>query len=137
MDHCTRHFPLLGKLLRSLPLADVVSVLSAKSCGEDASYERLEWLGDAVLKLVQTEVILKSTLLRKWIKNMHEGNLDAIRSFLGSNNRLTEICKHLGIDRFIMTAPLNNRQWTPSPLELFPATDMPSFLADGKVCAGK
>lgn len=35
--------------------------------------------GDAVLKMIQTESLLKSTELRDWLKFLHEGDLSTIR----------------------------------------------------------
>lgn len=115
---CSERFPVLGRCLASASPEDVVGLLSAKSCTDQCSYERLEWLGDAVLKLVQTDAIMKSTGLRDWVSNMHEGDLDSIRSVMGSNSRLYLMCKRTGFDRFIRTEKLERGRWTPASLEL-------------------
>jgi dsRNA-specific ribonuclease len=118
IEHTSKILPILSGFLRGLPLTEVVSVLSAKSCQENASYERLEWLGDAVLKLVQTDSIIKSKHLRDSVRQIDEGSLDCLRSMLGSNDCLARRCKRLGIDRFIMTTSLSRSHWLPTPLAL-------------------
>lgn len=49
-----------------------MEALTAKSCGIEAiNYDRLEWLGDAVLKLLQTDALLKW----QYTSYLHEGNI--------------------------------------------------------------
>jgi dsRNA-specific ribonuclease len=78
--HCNAHMPRLGECLSKLPLEKVTQALTAKSCTEEGSYEKLEWLGDAVLKLVQTDSLLQSKDLSQWIEFLHEGDLSILRS---------------------------------------------------------
>jgi ERCC4-related helicase len=78
--HCHTNLPILGACLAGLSISKVVAVLTANSCGEDDSYERLEWLGDAVLKLVQTDALIKSIDHSVWMENLHEGDLSCVRS---------------------------------------------------------
>lgn len=59
-------------------------------------YERLEFLGDAVLKLAA------SCLLYKKYKDLPEGQLSKIRSFLVSDNFLAEFSFNLGIDKYLI-----------------------------------
>lgn len=56
-------------------------------------YERLEFLGDAVLKLVV------SSILYKKFPDAHEGDLSKIRSIVVSDYILSNISKKLGIDK--------------------------------------
>lgn len=118
-DFCVERFPALGRSLTSAQPEDVVGLLSAKSCSDQCSYERLEWLGDAVLKLVQTDAIMKSKSLRDWVANLHEGDLDSIRSVMCSNAYLHSMCKSTGCDQFIRTERLERGIWTPTSLELY------------------
>lgn len=131
--YCCSHLPYLGSLLSTLKVEDIAAALTAPSCADSANYELQEWLGDAVLKMVQTEVLVKSTNLKQWISCFHEGFLSIARSGMGSNKRLEKIAKALGIHRFIQTRPLSRMAWTPSPL----ARENPSMtlLANGKTCA--
>jgi ERCC4-related helicase len=80
ITHCRTNLPILGACLAGLPISKVVAILTASSCGEDDSYERLEWLGDAVLKLVQTDALIKSVDHSLWTQNLHEGDLTCARS---------------------------------------------------------
>ena len=57
------------------------------------SYERLEFLGDAVLKLIT------SNLLYKKYPEYDEGNLSKIRSILVSDADLSNIAKDIGLDK--------------------------------------
>ena len=76
---CKINLPVLGSCLEQLPHETVATALTAKSCGMDVSYEKLEWLGDAALKMIQTESLLKSIELRNWIRSLHEGDLSLLR----------------------------------------------------------
>jgi len=80
LDFCEKRFPTFSNLLPSIPINEVMAALTTKSCLLDSNYEKLEWFGDAVLKMVQTDCLLKSTDLRKWIKFLHEGHLTKLRS---------------------------------------------------------
>ena len=57
-----------------------MTALTAVSCSEEASYEKLEWLGDAVLKVVQTQSLIYSRDFSRWIELLHEGDLSTLRS---------------------------------------------------------
>ena len=46
-------------------------VLTTKSCKDLANYEKLELVGDAVLKMVQTDVLIKSIELTDLTANLH------------------------------------------------------------------
>jgi dsRNA-specific ribonuclease len=137
INHCSVHLPRLGAVLSKLQIHEVVTVLTAKACNQPDDYEVLEWLGDAVLKMVQTDVIIKSAELKDWIANLHEGFLSQTRSFLGCNKQLAIYAKTLGIDRFIMTSALSRENWVPVPLELYSSASgvVPRCNADGKTCA--
>jgi endoribonuclease Dicer len=100
-------------------------------------------LGDAVLKLVQTDSLLRSSDLQNWIKNSHEGDLDIIRSELGSNMALKEKCLDLKFNKYVLTANLARGKWSPASLELYSSTvDSGEIIqgsengtASGKTCA--
>ena len=82
VEHCSDNLPILGAHLKSISKNSfdvVLEALTAKSCViEDINYDKLEWLGDAVLKLIHTDALLHSKDLRKWVSYLHEvsnGNL--------------------------------------------------------------
>ena len=124
VKYCQEQLPCLGSVVSNLPESSVLPVLTSQSCSGEVSYERLEFLGDAVLNLICTDVSLRSKKLLTWVCNLREGELDALRSELCCNKRLTSACRKLGIDQFLLTSALSRGKWTPSALKL--------FVSDGK-----
>ena len=57
--HCQRNYEVLGECLSRAGPNSVMEVLTTKACRMPQDYERLEWLGDAVLKMVQTDSLLQ------------------------------------------------------------------------------
>ena len=87
--------------------------------------------------MAQRDSLINSTELGSWIRNLPEGYLNAARSFMGSNGNLTNACKKLNLDSFILTVSLSRGLWTPVSMTLLDG-DKPvnlSIIADGKVCA--
>ena len=80
LEHCRANIPALGQFFSKLPIESVMIALTAKSCSLEESYEKLEWFGDAVLKLVQTDSLLMSSELQQWVAFLHEGDLSTLRS---------------------------------------------------------
>ena len=132
IEHLEQHLPKLSSLLKSLCLDEVIQVLSTKSCSEVRNHEILEWLGDAVLKLIHSETLMKFSKHDTLIGNAHEGILNSLRSGMGCNKRLESTCKRLGINYFILNSPLGRATWSPHPLQLHPPC---SSVLDGKCCA--
>lgn len=60
------------------------------------NYERLEFLGDAVLKLCVSDILYKK------FPTYLEGDLTKIRSIIVSDNTLAEIAKKIGLSQLIM-----------------------------------
>ena len=60
------------------------------------SYERLEFLGDAVLKLTASDILYKK------YPDYTEGQLSKLRSFLVSDNILSELSLELGLNKFLL-----------------------------------
>lgn len=61
-----------------------------------ANYERLEFVGDAVVKLAAGEFLYNQ------YPDVSEGELSAIRSILVSDRLLAQIAKSYGIDRYLV-----------------------------------
>jgi hypothetical protein len=78
--HCGANLPCLGRYLERVPRSSIVEALSAKSARLEKSYDRFEWLGDAVLKILQTDALLQTPELRQWVQCLHEGDLTKLRS---------------------------------------------------------
>ena len=80
VGHCVANLPRLGGVLEKLAPEVVIMAMSAKVADYGQNYEQLEWLGDAVLKLVQTDCLLQSPELKMWISCLHEGDLSTLRT---------------------------------------------------------
>merc|ERR1711957_800581 len=117
--HCSDTFPKLGKYMHQIKIDKIIEVITAKSCGLSVSYDRLEYLGDAVLKLLQTDALINSQdeNLKNWICCLHEGDLSLLRSAMGSNDRLKDVTQSAGFSTFILTKALGRGVWVPSGLE--------------------
>ena len=80
ITHCETHIPTLGSGFRKMDLSRVALAITAKSCNPDENYDTWEWVGDAVLKLLQTDSILRSPKFKHFVKFLHEGDLSMLRS---------------------------------------------------------
>jgi ribonuclease-3 len=70
--------------------------LTDPTASSTANYERLEFVGDAVVKLAAGEFLYKQ------YPGVSEGELSAIRSILVSDRLLAHIAKSYGIDRYLI-----------------------------------
>lgn len=70
--------------------------LTDPTASATANYERLEFVGDAVVKLAAGEFLYRQ------YPDVSEGELSAIRSILVSDRLLAEIAKSYGIDRYLI-----------------------------------
>lgn len=68
------------------------------------SYERLEFLGDAVLKLTVSDVLFKK------YPDYPEGNMSKIRSIVVSDATLFDICEKIGLSKLIILAKHEEKQ---------------------------
>ncbi|MBO5384803.1 ribonuclease III [bacterium] len=71
---------------------------------ETQCYERLEFLGDAVLKLTISDVLFKR------YPDSREGELSKIRSILVSDNTLADIAKNNGLQQLIIMSKHEEKQ---------------------------
>mmetsp|Transcript_3985 Transcript_3985/g.5196 ORF Transcript_3985/g.5196 Transcript_3985/m.5196 type:complete len:1557 (+) Transcript_3985:97-4767(+) len=119
IQHCSQ-WPLVHHYLQKLPFSEVVQSMTAKSC-DLVSYDRFEYLGDAVLKVLHTDALVNShnEEFRQWFRCLHEGDLSELRTEMGCNDRLADIAKSAGFDHFIMTVPLGRGTWLSSGLETY------------------
>ncbi|MDA1353035.1 MAG: ribonuclease III [bacterium] len=69
----------------------------------EGNYERLEFFGDAVLKLAVSELLLNR------YKELDEGELTKIRAYLISDNTLFKLAQSLGYDRFVRLSGTETR----------------------------
>lgn len=97
----------LQQLIRKLGLSEQVTVnwtwldlaLVHPSVSAAANYERLEFVGDAVVRLTAAEFLFST------YPEADEGELSAIRSLLVSDRVLAEIADSYGLERYLMMAP--------------------------------
>jgi dsRNA-specific ribonuclease len=89
----------------------VVEALSAPSADDTANYQRLEHIGDTVLKF------LAVTHLFVTHRNWHEGYLSEAKDVIVANNRLAQIAIQSKLDRYILSTPFKPKKWTPAYIE--------------------
>ena len=70
----------------------------------DQNYERLEFLGDAVLKLIASDILYTK------YPDYAEGNLSKIRSIVVSDNTLSKIAHSIGLCDLIILAKHEKKQ---------------------------
>jgi hypothetical protein len=80
IEHCESHIPTLGSCFRKMDFDRVAIAITAKSCNPDENYDKWEYIGDAVLKLLQTDSLLKSPRFKHFVRFLHEGDLSMLRS---------------------------------------------------------
>ncbi len=88
-------------------LSTIVTAISASSANEATNYQRLEFLGDCVLKICTSVQLMGEYPL--W----HEGYLSARKDSLVSNSRLSNAAVEVDLDRFIITRPFTGHKWRP------------------------
>ncbi|SPO03482.1 related to Dcl-2 dicer RNA helicase/RNAseIII CAF [Cephalotrichum gorgonifer] len=97
-------------LLREVQISDIELIraaISPRSSCEPLNYERIELLGDSVLKAVAAVNV--SALYPKH----PEGYLSFHRDMRVSNAYLSRACVERGLDKFILDKPFTGRKWHP------------------------
>ena len=56
--YCMDFMPVLGSYLRNVDTTAIFEAMTARTCAKQFSYDRIEYLGDAVLKLLQTDSLV-------------------------------------------------------------------------------
>ncbi|KAJ3082173.1 hypothetical protein HDU99_003427, partial [Rhizoclosmatium hyalinum] len=85
-------------------------VFTASSALESYSYERLEILGDAFLKLASS-----ADLFHRY-PNANEGDLSKMRSSVVSNQNLFNVAKRFDFGGLMVVAPFKPKLWSPPRL---------------------
>ena len=93
----------LGQIDRSL----VTTAITTSSAREPTDYQRLEFLGDSILKFLTSLALLSHYL------KYHEGILSAMKDHIVSNGNLARAAVRTGVDKFIMTKPFTGAKWRP------------------------
>ena len=113
MHQVNRHIiarNLSNSILSTVKISDLFLIntaLSTSVAREPTSYQRLEFLGDSVLKYFTSLTVMAGHLT--W----HEGILSGKKDHLVSNARLASAALELGLAKFIRTTPFTGRKWRP------------------------
>ncbi|KKA26259.1 hypothetical protein TD95_000012 [Thielaviopsis punctulata] len=89
----------------------VYEAMCSRSASEDVDYERIEFLGDSVLKFIASINVCAHRL------DWPEGYLTFEKDSLISNGRLQKICLKNGLSNFILTKSFTGRRWKPHFIE--------------------
>ncbi|ATY64001.1 RNA helicase RNAse [Cordyceps militaris] len=85
--------------------------ISARSAMEPTHYERLEFLGDSILKYCASMQAAVTNL------DWSEGYLSKYKERLIANSRLSRAAVETGLSRFILSMPFTGQKWRPFHLE--------------------
>ncbi len=85
----------------------VLAAIGASSAREESNYQRLEFLGDSILKMCTSVQLMGEHA------NWHEGYLSAMKDRIVANSRLARAAVDCGLDAFIITQPFTGRKWCP------------------------
>ena len=97
-------------LLSQLGIRDktlIATAICSSSAREPTNYQRLEFLGDSILKL-STSLALMAIHLK-----YHEGILSGMKDHIVSNGSLARAAVRTGLDRFIITKQFTGSKWRP------------------------
>src|SRR5271156_1528085 len=89
----------------------VVEALLAPSANDTINYQRLEHIGDTVLKFLTVTHLFLSH------QNWHEGYLSHAKDVIVANNRLAQVAIQTKLNRYILSTPFAPRKWTPAYIE--------------------
>ncbi|UNI16097.1 Dicer-like protein 2 [Purpureocillium takamizusanense] len=101
-------------ILQRVSISDlrlVREAISARSASEPVNYERLEFLGDSILKYCSS--IQAASDHPTW----PEGYLSFFRDRLIANSRLCRAALDKGLAKFILTRPFTGQKWRPLYLD--------------------
>ncbi|KAI1802568.1 hypothetical protein F4811DRAFT_572877 [Daldinia bambusicola] len=101
---------LCNTVLKDVGFSDislVITAISAPSAREGTNYERLEFLGDSLLKTLTTVTITANK------PHYTEGFLTTLKSSKVSNGRLSRASIETGLDKFILTKAFTGSKWKP------------------------
>lgn len=97
---------LLAPIMFTSP-AVVFPALCTPAASEGRDYQRLEFLGDSILKM------LTSVALMADHQTWHEGYLSRAKDHLVENGRLAKAAQEFALDKYILTRPFTGKKWKP------------------------
>ena len=85
----------------------VLTALSTPVARETEHYQRLEFLGDSILKFSTALTVMAEK------PNCPEGYLSSYKDHIVSNKTLSVAAKEVGLDRYILTSSFTGAKWRP------------------------
>ncbi|ORY56117.1 RNase3 domain-containing protein [Pseudomassariella vexata] len=101
---------LSATILKDLAITNIdaiVSAISSPAAREASNYERVEFLGDSILKLLATVNVAVIHPL------FPEGYLSKKKDLIVSNSRLCRAAETTGLTQFILTTQFTGKKWRP------------------------
>ncbi|PFH49493.1 hypothetical protein AMATHDRAFT_63058 [Amanita thiersii Skay4041] len=117
-----------GSLLSFIPIQLLINAMTAPAAGEQLNYQRLETLGDTVLKFMTTQYLLAEYPF--W----HEGYLARKKDHTVANVRLAKANIKHHLYRWIIRDCLISKKWRPlyEAVIVPPGSSPPESEGDGK-----
>jgi len=97
-------------ILSAVGISDIsliIEAISSPAASEGADYNRLEYLGDAILKFCAHRHVMAQH------PTWPEGYLSAEKGRLVRNSTLTKAALDIGLDKYILTKPFTGAKWRP------------------------
>lgn len=88
-------------------ISQVIEAISSPSAGEEADYNRLEYLGDAILKFCAHLQVMAQH------PTWPEGYLSMEKKRLVRNSTLAQAALEAGLDKYILTKSFTGKKWRP------------------------
>ncbi|KAL2160862.1 hypothetical protein VTH06DRAFT_1059 [Thermothelomyces fergusii] len=101
----------LGPAMGAIDLSLVVTAISASAARGPTDYERLEFLGDSILKFCATVNCSAN------YPYYPEGSLSPLKDELVSNSRLFQAAVEFGLDRYVVHKAFTLHKWRPTYVE--------------------
>ena len=101
---------LCTELLAPLEIRDrtlVATAISAPSARESTDYQRLEFLGDSILKLLTSMALMAEYLI------YDEGRLSRAKDHIVSNGSLSVAAIKSGLTPYVLTKAFTGKKWRP------------------------
>ncbi|KXJ96567.1 hypothetical protein Micbo1qcDRAFT_191289 [Microdochium bolleyi] len=101
-------------LLGGIDIKDIsliVTAISSSKAQGTSNYQRLEFLGDTLLKFLTTATLSANR------PNFPEGYLTMAKNNIVSNAHLCRVTLRSGLDEYILTEPFAGRKWRPNYVE--------------------
>lgn len=90
-----------------IPTSLLLEALSSPSANEPTDYNRLEYLGDAILKFCTHLQVMAQH------PTWPEGYLTSAKGRIIGNKNLAQACLTLGLDKYILTQSFTGNKWQP------------------------